>query len=217
MSRDLFIINKIFFLKEQIFLFLLLFITVFLLGAHDAFAVEQENTKIPLVTPQIGNFVGLSANTKSDYRWDRIEAPTAQTRLLWSGAFSGSTAEQVMEEVTTWVNSRTKLVDDTTDDWSSANRTLQRGYGDCEDVAITKFQILKSLGFTEEHMFLVLVRDGVSHRDHAILLVRTENGNLILDNLTNRLVPDSMVLRTYFPVFAYGKNGSWVFGRHNAN
>jgi len=103
------------------------------------------------------------------------------------------------------------------DDLSSANKTLARRYGDCEDVSIAKYQILKSLGFAEDQMFLVVARDGASRLDHAFLLVRSEGRNLILDNLTNMLIPDSMVMRTYFPVFAYGKNGSWVFGVKKSN
>lgn len=62
--------------------------------------------------------------------------------------------------------------------------------GDCEDYVVTKRSRLIKLGIPAGALRIAHVRTrrGV---DHAILIVRTNQGDLVLDNLTNAIKPIS--------------------------
>lgn len=59
--------------------------------------------------------------------------------------------------------------------------------GDCEDFALLKKRVLISRGLPADRLLIaaVLDRDGNSH---AVLVLRTEEGDLVLDNLTDRVL-----------------------------
>ena len=69
------------------------------------------------------------------------------------------------------------------DHWSIAPRS-----GDCEDYALTKEHQLARLGFSRRAMRIAVVKtfDG---QNHSVLVVRTSEGDLVLDNLTDRILP----------------------------
>jgi predicted transglutaminase-like cysteine proteinase len=54
--------------------------------------------------------------------------------------------------------------------------------GDCEDFAITKKQELMRRGWPSQALLLAIVRTR-SAEEHAVLVVRTTSGDLVLDNL----------------------------------
>lgn len=60
------------------------------------------------------------------------------------------------------------------------------GVGDCEDYVIAKRAALLAMGFPESAL-LIGVALGVDTPYHAVLLVRTDSGELVLDNLTDRV------------------------------
>jgi predicted transglutaminase-like cysteine proteinase len=55
------------------------------------------------------------------------------------------------------------------------------GYGDCEDYVLLKRRMLMQLGWPREALLITVVRD---HKGdgHAVLTVRTNKGEMILDN-----------------------------------
>lgn len=56
------------------------------------------------------------------------------------------------------------------------------GYGDCEDIALAKRRELIELGWHPSTLLMSVVRQQ-NGEGHAVLLVRTDRGDLILDNL----------------------------------
>ena len=62
------------------------------------------------------------------------------------------------------------------------------GVGDCEDYVIAKRAGLLAMGFPESAL-LIGVALGVDTPYHAVLLVRTDSGEIVLDNLTDRVSP----------------------------
>lgn len=60
------------------------------------------------------------------------------------------------------------------------------GMGDCEDYVIAKRAALLEMGFPESAM-LIGVALGTDTPYHAVLLVRTDSGEIVLDNLTDRI------------------------------
>lgn len=59
--------------------------------------------------------------------------------------------------------------------------------GDCEDFALLKRQELMALGVPGERLMIATVLDR-QRRAHAVLVLRTNAGDLVLDNLTNRIM-----------------------------
>ena len=59
--------------------------------------------------------------------------------------------------------------------------TYPRGYGDCEDIALAKRQALIEEGWDPSALLITVVRE-LNGNGHAVLMVRTDRGDLILDN-----------------------------------
>jgi predicted transglutaminase-like cysteine proteinase len=55
------------------------------------------------------------------------------------------------------------------------------GKGDCEDYVLLKRKLLAARGFPESTLLITVVRDE-NNEGHAVLTVRTDRGDLILDN-----------------------------------
>ena len=111
---------------------------------------------------------------------------------------------------------RVRFVDDARqygreDQWTTASETLRRGRGDCEDYAIAKLQMLRSAGFSDRDLYLVVARDLVRRSDHALLVVRAGGRMLVLDNGTD-LILDSDEISDYRPVLTFAANGAWTHG-----
>jgi predicted transglutaminase-like cysteine proteinase len=62
------------------------------------------------------------------------------------------------------------------------------GYGDCEDYQILKRKILAEAGLSRRAMRMTVVVDEKG-QGHAVLMVRTDRGDFILDNKTNAVLP----------------------------
>ena len=69
------------------------------------------------------------------------------------------------------------------DTWSSGVRA-----GDCEDYALTKMQRLHALGIPRGAMRIMVTRTQRGE-GHAVLLVNTRKGWLVLDNITDTVTP----------------------------
>lgn len=67
---------------------------------------------------------------------------------------------------------------------------LQTGvtYGDCEDYVLEKRRALLQAGIHRKDLNIAVVTTWAGER-HAVLLVRTAEGEYVLDNLTSRILP----------------------------
>jgi predicted transglutaminase-like cysteine proteinase len=62
------------------------------------------------------------------------------------------------------------------------------GYGDCEDYQLVKRKRLVATGFPRRALRMTAVIDG-DGEPHAVLMVRTDRGDFILDNKRNSILP----------------------------
>jgi predicted transglutaminase-like cysteine proteinase len=156
--------------------------------------------------------------TRFDALWDRVRrpAPTGLMRAQLDRANvpAGLGEQELLARVNQWVNGRIAYVNDDrnyrqSDFWATAEQTLARGSGDCEDFAILKMQLLRAAGVDSDRMKLVLLRDLAANADHAFLLVQTDGGKLVLDNTTN-LVYDGSRSNSVRPVLSFSDNRRWV-------
>lgn len=155
------------------------------------------------------------SRTVLDGKWASVSA-ALPGQGVWSGmlaATRGSSTRQQVEMINSWVNHRLRFVDDQKggDSWAPAARTLQMGTGDCEDFAIAKMKLLEAAGFDRRAMYLVIARDLVRQADHAVLAVRISGELMILDNMTDRVLPSSSV-SDYRPIMSFNAFGRWTHG-----
>ena len=121
-----------------------------------------------------------------------------------------------LEAVNAYVNARVAFTNDSrqygvADRWSSANETLARGRGDCEDFALAKLAMLRRAGFADRDLYFVVLKYLARRADHAVLVVRSGGRFLVLDNGTNRLF-DSANLGDYRPVVTFTAGQRFTHG-----
>ena len=98
--------------------------------------------------------------------------------------------------------------------WASPEEFLRKGSGDCEDYAIIKYLALRYLGWPAEDLWLVLVIENKTKRQHAVLAAHYDNATFILDNLSKPrylLIPEKNYMKRYTPFYAVNDSGDWLF------
>jgi predicted transglutaminase-like cysteine proteinase len=118
--------------------------------------------------------------------------------------------------VNQWVNRSIEYVEDRdlfarNDYWAGASRTMKLGRGDCEDIALTKMQLLAAAGVNRDDMILTIARDLVRGADHAVLIVKLDGRFVMLDNATDAII-DATVANDYRPILSYGQHQTWLHG-----
>ena len=90
-----------------------------------------------------------------------------------------------IERINRWVNANIEPVSDM-DHWGVVDQWdyPTDGKGDCEDYALLKRRLLAEQGFPMSALLMTVVRDKKDD-GHAILMVRTDHGDYMLDNLTD--------------------------------
>lgn len=101
------------------------------------------------------------------------------------------------------------------DYWASPAEFLSKGAGDCEDFVLAKYFALQDLGWDENKMHIVLLWDEKEKIHHAVLLVRHEEQEWLLDNGNRRLMTATGADH-YTPLYAVNQNESLYFHRHYA-
>lgn len=158
--------------------------------------------------------------TRFDARWARVRraAPASQMRaeLGKAGVAAGLGERDLLERVNQSVNREITYVDDSRnygqrDFWATAGETVARRRGDCEDFAILKMQMLRAAGIDGDRMKLVLLRDLAVGADHAVLLVRSRDGWLALDNMTDRLYGGQQA-GDMRPMLSFSGTRRWIHG-----
>lgn len=98
------------------------------------------------------------------------------------------------------------------DHWATPAETLGRQKGDCEDYALLKMAALRSLGFPEASMSIVILRVTDRKLYHAVLAVSTSEGHFILDNLRPNVTLDRSY-SNYMPLYSVSADRAWIHGR----
>ncbi|MEM9634207.1 MAG: transglutaminase-like cysteine peptidase [Pseudomonadota bacterium] len=62
------------------------------------------------------------------------------------------------------------------------------GYGDCEEYVLEKQRILLNAGWPQSALLITVAKD-VQNSGHAVLTVRTDHGDMILDNQIEAVLP----------------------------
>jgi predicted transglutaminase-like cysteine proteinase len=106
----------------------------------------------------------------------RTEPSTPRDVVLSASAWKD------LVRVNRWVNANIRPITDL-EHWGVVERWNypDDGYGDCEDYALEKRRMLIDAGWPREALLLTVVRDQ-NGDGHAVLTVKTDKGEFILDN-----------------------------------
>ncbi len=94
------------------------------------------------------------------------------------------------------------------DYWATPIEFMERG-GDCEDFAIAKYSALRALGVPENRMRIAIVQDEIKNIPHAILIVYSENGPVVLDNQIKD-VRQADSIAHYKPIYSINREAWWL-------
>lgn len=171
------------------------------------------------------------SNLPSEADWNRVNAkgitfskdqcstPNCKLRLAGLEGLTGSknrSFSALIQQINKGVNTAIKYSNDSVvynvpDYWASANETISRGQGDCEDFAILKHAMLVKAGVPANSLSLVVLKDTKRKLFHAVLAASTNKGHFILDNVVNRVYLDRDMPQ-YQAMFSFSLNRSWLHG-----
>lgn len=97
----------------------------------------------------------------------------------------------------------------TPDYWATPLETLGRAGGDCEDYAIAKYVSLRLLGVPDDRLRLAVVQDELRNLAHAVLVVYKRDTAVVLDNLTNAVLPHDRLVN-YTPYYTVNATTRWA-------
>ena len=127
------------------------------------------------------------------------QAPIQLTRKLWAAMVD------VNNTVNTMVTPRTDMdIWGKEEVWSYPDRV-----GDCEDYVLEKRRDLMKMGVPAGSLLITVVRQH-NGDGHAVLTVRTSNGDYVLDNLEPRILDWADTDYTFLKRQSERNSGAWV-------
>ena len=141
-----------------------------------------------------------------------LRCPVQEWYAFLAG-LKGLPPRQQLSKVNTYLNRAKYILDiinwKVPDYWASPFQFLRRD-GDCEDYAIAKFMSLRALGFSNDRMKIVVLRDLNLRLAHAILVVKLDGRRYVLDNQVKDVVPDT-VIHHYKPIYSVNETHWWLY------
>ena len=137
-------------------------------------------------------FISVGAATRAPIGWVEFCVeydPECKTKPTTPRDVVLSTrAWKDLARVNHWVNTNIKPMTDM-DHWGVVERWNypDDGYGDCEDYVLQKRKMLLQAGWPREALLITVVRDK-NGDGHAILTVKTDKGEYVLDNQTDDIL-----------------------------
>lgn len=94
------------------------------------------------------------------------------------------------------------------DYWATPIEFFSKG-GDCEDFAIAKYTALRVLGVPEERLRILILQDQQKNIPHAVLVVYTDTGPMVLDNQIKTMTHADRI-KHYKPIFSINRHAWWL-------
>jgi predicted transglutaminase-like cysteine proteinase len=161
--------------------------------AVSAGASAGERFAFASIAHEPAKYIVVGAVTKSPIGWVEFcveykpecntKASTPRDVVLSAKAWAD------MVKVNAWVNDNIKPVTDL-EHWGVVERWNypDDGQGDCEDYVLLKRRMLMQAGWPREALLITVVRDKKGD-GHAVLTVKTDHGEFVLDNQEAQVLP----------------------------
>lgn len=143
-------------------------------GTQYAYAVVGDETRAPIGWTQ------FCQDNPTECRGGRAEArDVVLTEAAWRD----------LVRVNRWVNESIKPMTDM-EHWGVVEKwnLPTDGYGDCEDYVLLKRKTLIEAGWPRQSLLVTVVRDK-NGDGHAVLTVKTDKGEFVLDNQNENILP----------------------------
>ncbi|MEM7618064.1 MAG: transglutaminase-like cysteine peptidase [Pseudomonadota bacterium] len=177
-------------------------------------STEKRSTSLKAFTKWTGMFERFNASLNN------LSAPKEIIELKASlNSMKGLPLPQMATKVNALMNTKRYIEDKDnygkSDYWATPIEFYRRG-GDCEDFAIAKYTALRALGVPDDRMRIAIVQDQKKNIPHAILIVYTDNGAMILDNQIKKATKADKI-RHYKPIFSINQSAWWLHTAPKAN
>lgn len=150
--------------------------------------------------------------SRYDARWRRAASPADAAVGAFVVPARALTGARQAEAINAAMNQRVGYrFDAPRDDWAPAAATLRDLAGDCEDIAIAKMQALIALGVPASDLYMSIGQDSAAGAIHAVLLVRLGERFFVLDNRSDRPIPQEAFTQ-FTPILSFSRDGTWVHG-----
>ncbi|PKN40198.1 MAG: hypothetical protein CVU60_17140 [Deltaproteobacteria bacterium HGW-Deltaproteobacteria-18] len=93
-------------------------------------------------------------------------------------------------------------------DWWATPQEFLKISGDCEDYAIIKYFALRELGFSQDELRIVVLKDRIRGIGHAVLAVFTHGDAYILNNISDAIFTHGKY-RHYLPQYSLNEEHRW--------
>ena len=161
-------------------------------AAGGAAAGERLAYGGPVTSHERAAYIAVGEATRAPIGWvefcistSRNATPSRRRRATWC---SRAKAWSDMVKVNDWANDNIKPITDL-EHWGVVERWNypDDGYGDCEDYVLLKRRMLMQAGWPREALLITVVRDKKGD-GHAVLTVKTNRGEFILDNQESQIL-----------------------------
>jgi predicted transglutaminase-like cysteine proteinase len=158
-------------------------------GSASAVQAQQASAGIPVASAP----ANASGDARAPYAWtDLCKRSPAECRVNLNEEERVEMTPKLWKALVT-LNSRiNREIEAVTDEdhWGVVDRwdLPEDGKGDCEDYALLKRKRLAETGVPRRAMLITVVIDE-ENAGHAVLMVRTDRGDFILDNKRNAVLP----------------------------
>jgi predicted transglutaminase-like cysteine proteinase len=131
-------------------------------------------------------FIPVGSSTRAPIGWVEFcaeYAPECDTQAMDArDVVLSAKAWKDLTRINKWVNDSVKPITDL-EHWGVVERWNypDDGYGDCEDYVLLKRRMLMQAGWPRQALLVTVVRDKRGD-GHAVLTVKTDKGEFILDN-----------------------------------
>ena len=166
--------------------------------AAAAHAAPSNMTTLGRTNPPIGHYDYCKANPKMCAA-TRDEGPVQLTEAKWKTILKVNyTANTTIEPLTDME------IYGVEERW-----VLPTSVGDCEDYVLLKQKMLVERGFSPSSLLITVVLQP-NGDGHAVLVVRTDRGDFVLDNMRNKVLLWSDTEYTYLKRQSTRHSGQWV-------
>lgn len=170
-------------------------------------STEKRSTSLSAFTKWTGMFERFDAALNNPGGQQAMDGFKSQIEFL-----RGQPMNKVIAGVNEVVN-RIPYISDATvygqsDYWATPMEFVKNG-GDCEDFAITKYVALRALGIPEDRMRILILQDMQKNIPHAVLIVYSDNGPVLLDNQIKTVTHADRVSH-YKPIFSINRDSWWL-------
>jgi len=179
--------------------FLTFLIVIGFAGISNAYAASSHMKTTGRTSQPIGHHIYCKSYTKDCKIRAKSTKATKLTRKRWDDLVAVNTHSNTTVEPVT--------------DMEAFNQeefwTYPQNYGDCEDYVLMKRHMLMQRGWPASSLLITVVLQP-NGEGHAVLTVRTDKADYVLDNLTNKILPWNKTPYTYLKRQSAKHSGHWV-------